>query len=205
MRQPFEVAARREDHLGAAGIARGQHFGGACPEQAHILRRVDRRRGGVLGRPGEIEACVEDPHMGVCGQPAGEPGQGVEIDRQAVPIEQQSERLAGMKALAQRDQRRGVGRRTEADRHARFLDRLADRRDPRRRILGIATEFGRQRAVARIDSPARKHQGTAGERHRLGALDHQDLRRHAATIAHQDQGRGGDRGLVFGHCGQLRP
>ena len=120
-------------------------------------------------------------------------------------VEQRAKILAGVQACADRGERARVGRGCEADGHAGFLDRLADRGDARGAAVRVEPERCRERMIAGIDPPAGEHQRPACKHHRLGALYHQEIGRCARAVADQDERRGGDGGLRgVGHSADMR-
>ena len=193
LRQPLEVAAGREDQLRLAASVRapalrrrrsstpplhspGDDAGLPSPAGARATKnRVSKRRAGV-----EL------------GHPAGERHQSAAV-RAPADARRAARRTRGPSSSASCSSSAcaGDGSGRQADRDGGFLDRLADRRDPAGRRQ---PELRRKRAVRLVDPPAGKHQRAAGERHALGALDHQQLGRSAGAVAHEHQCRGGDCG-----------
>ncbi len=88
--------------------------------------------------------------------------------------------------------------RRQPDRNRGLLDGFADRGDGR----GLDPELPGELAIRLVDPATREDQRAGGERHALGALDHQQLRRAAGRSARDDQGRRGDR-IVVAHARRL--
>ena len=152
---------------------------GGRPEQADVLGLVDlaarrRRRAGARGRSAcRRSACAHAPAAS-----ARNSSSASRSSAEPAAVERRAERVAGVQRGAHRGERRR--RRASATRpigSAGFLDRLADRGDARGGSRRRRAERRRQRMVAGIDAAAGEHQRAARERHRLGALDHQQFGR----------------------------
>ncbi len=185
LRRVGKIALARPASISARTVAR------ARPEGVDALRLVGAVQGAPAGRGlGQVEEGVEAAGLAEIGAPAGEGGEGVQLQRQAERVEQRREGPARRHRLAQG---LGVGLRPKRGRHPGLLDRLADRRDPGGGV-GMLREARGDRLVLGIDAAAGKDQGAGGEGHRLRPLEHQNLGWPAAgRRTHQDQGRGGDR------------
>lgn len=186
--QPFEVAPCRKDDLDPAGLSLRKNPRRGSPEKMNVFGRIDTRFGMIGLDTGKVEMRVEGARFLEIGTPARERHERVEIERQAARIEQRSERYALRKRSTQHF---NIG--ADADRNARFLDRLAHGGDPRGGVVWRKMRIARCKIViARIDPSSGKDDRAARKNHCCCPLDEQMLGT-VRTIAEQDKRGGGDR------------
>lgn len=200
LREPFEIAPRREDDLDPSVICRVEHILRARPEARGVFGLVDSRIGRVVGRVRNIETRIEHPCLLERRAPARERDERIEIELQPRFGEQRAERFARVEALLRRGDPAAIGLGLETHRNRRLFERLADRGDTRGAFGRVDIVSGGDFVIVGIDPPAGKDDRAAGKGHAGRSLDDEKLGWTIRAMPKDDERGGGDTG---GRCALL--